>query len=86
MSDSRTPRSPDAQAKEDKTFTLALQFAVELGYIIALPAVAFCFGGAYLDKYLKASPSFLLLGIVLALTISTIGVLRKIQEINKSGL
>ena len=62
---------------------LALRLAWNLGYIIALPAVLFGFGGAFLDKEFNTSPLFLLLGFVLAITLSTIGVYRIIKQINR---
>lgn len=60
---------------------LAVRLAWSLGYIIALPAVLFGFGGAYLDKYFRTSPSFLLIGLALALGISAFGVYRRLKEI-----
>jgi len=62
---------------------LALRLAWNLGYIIALPAVLFGFGGAFLDKEFNTSPLFLLLGFVLAIPLSTIGVYRIIKQINR---
>lgn len=86
MDDTRLSTPAQQHKKEEQTLMLGLQFAGELGYIIALPAVAFGFGGAYLDKYLHMSPLFFLLGIFFALTVSAIGVARKIKEITKSQL
>ncbi len=60
---------------------LSLRLAWNLGYIIALPAVLFGFGGAYLDKSLGTSPLCILTGFVLAALISGIGVYRKLKEI-----
>ncbi|OGJ55983.1 hypothetical protein A3D88_01135 [Candidatus Peribacteria bacterium RIFCSPHIGHO2_02_FULL_52_16] len=60
---------------------LALRLAWSLGYIIAIPAVLFGFGGAYLDKTLETSPGFLLAGFIIAITLSYLGVRRKIKEI-----
>ena len=60
---------------------LAVRLAWSLGYIIAIPAVLFGFGGAYLDRTLGTSPWFLLLGLALAMGISVIGVYRRLKEI-----
>ena len=60
---------------------LAVRLAWSLGYIIAIPAVLFGFGGAYLDRMLHTSPWLLLLGLALAMGISTIGVYRRLKEI-----
>lgn len=61
----------------------ALNLAWELGYIIALPIVILGFGGAWLDKKLGTPPLFILIGILVSLLISGIGVYRKIKEISK---
>ncbi len=68
-------------AEENPSLWLALRLAWDLGYIIALPAALFGFGGAYLDKAYGTSPWLLLLGIALAMTISVLGVLRKLKQI-----
>lgn len=61
----------------------ALALAWELGYTIAIPIVIFAIGGRFLDKKLGSSPIFLLLGILLALVVSGIGVYRKTIKILK---
>ena len=60
---------------------LAVRLAWSLGYIIALPAVLFGFGGAYLDRMLHTSPWLLLLSLALAMGISAVGVYRRLKEI-----
>lgn len=60
---------------------LAVRLAWSLGYIIALPAVLFGFGGAYLDKHFHTSPFLLLLGLGIAMGISAVGVYRRLKEI-----
>lgn len=60
---------------------LAVRLAWSLGYIIALPAVLFGFGGAKLDRYFHTSPYLLLFGLALALGISALGVYRRLKEI-----
>jgi len=55
--------------------------AWSLGYIIALPAALFGFGGAYADRYFGTSPWLLLAGFTLALLFYAIGVYRKVKEI-----
>jgi F0F1-type ATP synthase assembly protein I len=72
------------QPKPPSSLFLSLRLAWNLGFIIALPVVIFGFGGAYLDKYLKTSPLFVLIGFVLAVLISGIGVYRKVKEIGLS--
>ena len=70
---------PKKSIKDD--LFLAVRLAWNFGYVIAIPAVAFGFGGAYLDKAAGSSPLFLLLGFVAAITLSSIGIVRKVREI-----
>ncbi len=65
----------------DESTMLGFGFAWELGYMIAVPAVLFGFGGAALDRYLHMSPFFTLGGLLFAFVISFISVFRKIREI-----
>ena len=60
---------------------LAVRLAWNFGYIIAIPAAAFGFGGAYLDKNWGTSPAFILVGLALALTVSGMGIWRVVKEI-----
>ncbi|KKW32567.1 MAG: hypothetical protein UY77_C0019G0016 [Candidatus Uhrbacteria bacterium GW2011_GWA2_53_10] len=60
---------------------LALRLAWTLGYLIALPAVGFGFGGAYLDKKLGSSPFFLLAGFIIAAVLSFIAIKRRLKVI-----
>lgn len=55
----------------------ALNFAWELGYIIALPLVIFALGGRFLDKYFNSSPLFLIAGLIFSFIISSIAAYRK---------
>lgn len=71
---------PDKRTIKDDLF-LVVQLAWHMGYIIAIPAVAFGFSGAYLDRTWGTSPLFILLGFALATVLSSWGVLRKIKEI-----
>lgn len=76
---SQATTQPDV-SPVDSTW-LGLNFAWELGYTIAIPAVIFGIGGAYLDKYMHTSPLCMLSGFVFAFLISTISITRKIREI-----
>ncbi len=66
---------------QERPLRTALKLAWDLGYIIAIPAFLFGFGGAYLDRQAGTSPLFLLLGFAVALTLSFLGVKRKVKEI-----
>ncbi|MBI1812513.1 AtpZ/AtpI family protein [Candidatus Peregrinibacteria bacterium] len=73
--------SNDQKKTKEDSLWLALKLAWDLGYIIAIPAAVFGFGGAYLDKYEGTSPLFLLLGLAAALGLSSIGVKRIVKKI-----
>ncbi len=60
----------------------AVSLAWELGYLIALPIVILGLGGAWLDKKIGTTPAFILIGILLALIVSGVGVYRKVKSIN----
>lgn len=60
---------------------LGLNFAWELGYTIAIPAVIFGVGGAYLDKQMGTSPLWILSGFCFAFLISAISITKKIRVI-----
>ena len=74
-----TPPSPKRSIKDD--LFLAVRLAWNLGYIIAIPAVLFGFGGAYLDRLQGTSPLFILIGFGVALCLSAYGVWRKLKDI-----
>ena len=77
-----SPHPPNGQRRTvvaDLWFTV--QLAWHLGYIIAIPAVLFGFGGAYLDRTWGTSPLFILSGFALAAILSSWGVLNKIKKI-----
>ena len=59
-----------------------LKLAWDLGWIISLPIVTFGYGGALLDKKLTTSPLFLISGILIALIITTLGIIRKIKNLD----
>ena len=60
---------------------VSLALVGQMGFIIALPAFAFGFGGAYLDKALGTSPLLLLAGLLAALAASGIVIYRRINSI-----
>lgn len=60
---------------------LAVRLAWNFGYIIAIPAAVFGFGGAYLDRMWGTSPVFILSGFALALMLSGLGIWRVVTDI-----
>lgn len=80
MMNDKVKKSEAAESVKKTTFWMMLGFAWQLGYVIALPIVIFGFGGAYADKYLGTSPLFILTGIVVAITITSVGLYYKIKK------
>ena len=72
---------PDDPPTITQDFFLAIRLAWNFGYIIAIPAVLFGFGGAWLDRRFGTSPVFLLIGFALALAISGMGIWRMVKQI-----
>lgn len=62
----------------------SLELAFELGYLIAVPIVLLGLGGRFLDRWIGTSPWFLLVGVLLAIVLSSIGVSRKIRAISRA--
>jgi F0F1-type ATP synthase assembly protein I len=58
-----------------------ISLVFELGFMVAIPIVLLALGGRLLDKYLDTSPLFILVGIGLALCITTFLVYKKITKI-----
>ena len=57
--------------------------AGEMGFIIALPLVAFAFLGKYLDEKYGTEPFITLIGILIAIVSTTIWLSRRIKELIK---
>ena len=72
----RTTHPSDAQS-----WLMVAGAAGQIGYLLAIPAVLFVLGGAWLDSYLGTKPIFTLAGIPIALTISVISVWRVIVQL-----
>ncbi|MDO8622395.1 MAG: AtpZ/AtpI family protein [bacterium] len=62
----------------------SLELAFELGYLIAIPIVLLGLGGRFLDRWLGTSPWLLLAGVLLALVLSTVGIIRKVRDITRA--
>lgn len=62
----------------------ALSLLGQLGYVIAVPLVVFAVSGRLLDKKFGTSPWLLLLGMLLALIISSVWVYKKTTVIMKN--
>ncbi|MFH0770497.1 MAG: AtpZ/AtpI family protein [Candidatus Peregrinibacteria bacterium] len=76
------PDTPPSPRRDDPpSLWLAIRLAWDLGFIIAVPAALFGFSGAYLDKIWGTSPLLLLVGFILAVILSAIGVRRRITDI-----
>ena len=74
------PNPKKTEDPEVKKWAL-VNLAMELGYIIALPLVVFALAGKWLDHRLAdKTPWFTLLGIILAITFTTIWLTKKLKE------
>lgn len=66
---------------QNNAYWEALGLVFELGYLIAIPAFLFGFGGAHLDKIYGTSPLGVIAGLIIALLISSFAVYRRVQRI-----
>ena len=64
----------------------ALGLAWELVYLIVIPLVAFALGGRWLDRHYGTSPWFLLSGMVVAIIITTVLLIRKFSTLLKNTI
>lgn len=87
--DSRTPFIPAAHGEvftgrnnPPQPFTAWNLVALcgELGFIIALPLLLFLWGGIWFDRRFNTTPWVMLLGVLLALTSSSILIARRINR------
>lgn len=78
--------SENKQIPKPYTFTMQrmVGFATEFGFIIALPVVVFGLGGRWVDGRTHHENFFTILGILLALTMSTVFLGRRINHIRLS--
>lgn len=67
---------PERQALWD-----ALGLAWEMGYTIAVPLILFALGGRFLDRWIGSAPWLMLIGIGVAIVISSIAISRKIRAV-----
>ncbi len=74
------------QIPRPNAFTMQrmIGFATEFGFVIALPVAIFGLGGRWIDGRTHHDHLYTLLGILLALTTSTIFLARRINQIRLS--
>lgn len=66
---------------QTKNILYVLSLVGQLGFLIGLPAAAFGFGGAVLDRRLHTSPLFILLGLGAAIAASSYAVYRFVRRL-----
>ncbi|MBI4975253.1 AtpZ/AtpI family protein [Candidatus Peregrinibacteria bacterium] len=71
--------------KNVKAWT-AYQLAMNLGYMIVLPILAFAIGGVLLDKYFDSFPIFIFTGFLLAMVSGLTVVYIKTKDIIVQGV
>ncbi len=60
-----------------------VSLAMQLGFIIALPLVAFGFLGKWVDSQMNSEPLFTLVGILTAIISTTFWMIRKVKTLIK---
>jgi F0F1-type ATP synthase assembly protein I len=78
-----TPPLSDKKGADRATMFRAVGFAWDVGFIIAIPALIFGFGGAYADKHFGTTPLLMLLGLGFAMVVSFYTIWKKIKEFLK---
>jgi F0F1-type ATP synthase assembly protein I len=63
----------------------AYSLALTLGYMVALPVVILGVGGVLLDKHFNSFPLFVIIGFILAMTVSLTTVYVKTKDIISMG-
>lgn len=76
-----TPKAPVREVSPGESTALGLQFAMDLGVTIALPAVLFGLGGRYADRYFGTAHLFFFLGLLIAFVLSFTIIFRKLKVI-----
>jgi F0F1-type ATP synthase assembly protein I len=75
--------NPEKKKENTLTFAMLAGMVGELGFIIAIPLIITILAGIWLDKKFNTIPLFMIVGILLAITTSTIAIGRKIKRLNK---
>lgn len=70
---------PGVRFKYDLVTTSTMTLAIQIGFIIAIPAFVLGFAGAYADTYMGGGFTFLGLGLVLAMILSGYWVVRRVR-------
>ncbi len=80
MSESETqnPKAPNTPKKLDKSALVSVAF--QLGFIIAIPILAFGFLGKWLDQKAGTDPILTLVGILTAIVFTSIWIYRKFKS------
>lgn len=80
MPDEKTQQT--SEEKKQFTFMRAFAFASEFGFVIALPIIGLGLVGKWIDQK-RQTKYFVLLGILLAITVSTIWIAQRLKGIMK---
>lgn len=76
--------SPALKKQEPLSTGQMLGIVFEIGYLVAIPAVVFGFGGAFLDGKLGTSPLFVIVGLAVALASSILAIWHRIKPLLNS--
>ena len=72
--------TPTEKPKKPLNKRELVSIAFELGFIIALPVVAFGLGGKWLDARAGTKPLFTLAGILVAISSTSVWIYRKFKD------
>ncbi len=84
ISEENPKSAPESEGNKKSLYMKTFSFALEFGFIIALPLLAFVYLGKYLDgRYHTNNKIFLYSGIILALVTTCLLFVRRIKDIMK---
>lgn len=67
--------------EKDKCTSSLIELVWDLGFLFAVPLVIFALGGRFLDKRMDSSPLYVLIGVLVAAIVSSIGVFFKVRSV-----
>lgn len=76
------PNPPQKNNKKSAAYYLLVELGIEFALIIALPLIAFIYGGKWLDQKYNTK-LFVVAGILLALALSCYMIYKKINDVKK---
>jgi len=82
MDEQKKPAPSEQDKKKTAAYYMLFEMGIEFAVILALPLIAFILGGKWLDAKTNHH-FFVIIGILLALALSSYMIYRKIKELKK---